>query len=66
MTRCITINKVKDVINAHETKEVSVFNTHTKYITLEFVGKAKDVVELYGSEYVVTCNEYEHGVDIFI
>lgn len=59
-------NKVKDVVDINETKEFSVFNTHTKYITQEFVGGAKDVIELYGSEYVVTCDEHEHGVDIFI
>ena len=61
-----TGNKVKDVVDINETKQFSVFNTHTKYITQEFVGKAKDVVELYGGEYVVTCDENEHGVDIFI
>ena len=59
-------NKVKDVVDINETKQFSIFNTHTKYTTQEFVGSAKDVVELYGSEYVVTCDEYENGVDIFI
>lgn len=61
-----TGNKVKDVVDINETKQFSVFNTHTKYTTQEFVGNAKDVVELYGSEYVVTCDENEYGVDIFI
>ena len=61
-----TGNKVKDVVDVNETKQFSVFNTHTKYTIQEFVGNAKDVIELYGSEYVVTCDENEHGVDIFI
>ena len=47
-------------------KQFSVFNTHTKYTTQEFVGNAKDVIELYGSEYVVTVEEDEQGIDIFI
>lgn len=59
-------NKVKDIVDINETKEFSVFNTHTKYTTQEFVGNAKDVIELYGNEYVVTCDEDEYGVDIFI
>lgn len=61
-----TANKVTDVVDINATKEFSVFNTHTKYTIQEFVGGAKDVVELYGNEYVVTCDEYENGVDIFI
>ena len=61
-----TGNKVKDVVDVNETKQFSVFNTHTKYTIQEFVGNAKDVIELYGSEYVVTVEEDEQGIDIFI
>ena len=61
-----TGNKVKDVVDVNETKQFSVFNTHTKYTTQEFIGNAKDVLEKYGSEYVVTVEENEKGIDIFI
>lgn len=59
------MNRINEVIKMYETKEISIFNTHTKYIEQEFVGSAKDVLEKYGSEYVITVEENEKGIDIF-
>ena len=60
------MNRINEIITMDETKEISIFNTHTKYITQEFIGCAKDVLEKYGSEYVVTVEENEKGIDVFI
>lgn len=60
------MNRIKDIITTFETKEITIFNTHNKYITQDFIGRAEDVLEIYGSEYVVTVEEDEQGIDIFI
>lgn len=59
------MNRINEIITMDETKEISIFNTHTKYITQEFIGNAKDMLEKYGSEYVVIVEENEKGIDIF-
>ena len=59
------MTRINEIITMDETKEISIFNTHTKYIMQEFIGNAKDVLERYGSEYVVTVEENEKGIDIF-
>ena len=59
------MNRINEIITMDETKEISIFNTHTRYITQEFTGNAKDVLEKYGSEYVITVEENEKGIDIF-
>ena len=59
------MNRIKDIITTSETREITIFNTHNKYVTQDFVGRAEDVLEIYGSEYVMTCEEREKGIDIF-
>lgn len=61
-----SMNRIKDIITTSETKEITIFNTYNKYITQDFVGRAEDILRIYGSEYVVTCEECEKGIDIFI
>lgn len=61
------IERVRDIVLPNETKAFTIFDTHTKYTTqLDYNMTATEVLEKYGSEYVVTCDEYEKGVDIFI